>query len=370
MRILIASDKFKGSLTSNEANEAITAGFRKHTGESIELKCLPIADGGDGLVSTLVSALGGTLETISVKGPLGEQVQARVGFTPDGKTALLEMAEASGIALVDPGQLDPDRASTFGTGELIRFAEKKGCTNIILGIGGSASNDGGTGMALALGFRFLDSSNKEITNLPEKLGKVHRIIAPDSNINVEIQIACDVTNPLLGPNGCTRIYGPQKGISPNDFPKHEARLEKLVSLFGENGAAAAEKPGAGAAGGLGFGGLVFMNARLVSGFDLVADLLGIRDAIARADLVITGEGSLDKQSLLGKGPGEIARIAKAHAKPVIAFCGRHDGTAPPSLFDEVVEIRDPGLTLEENLRGGKSRLETIAAEFASRYFSN
>ncbi len=367
MRILIASDKFKGSLTAVEANAAIARGIEKGTLEPHEIKSIPIADGGDGLVATLVAATGGTTESIVVTGPLGAPTNAAVGYLPDKETAVIEMAEASGIALIPTDQLDPELASTYGTGELIKHVISRGCKKVIMGIGGSATNDGGVGMARALGFQFLDAESNPVENIPAELLQAVSISAPENLSLPEITIACDVTNPLLGPDGCTRIYGPQKGITAGAFEAHESKLSHLVSLCGEKGKDASLLPGAGAAGGLGFGSIVFLGAELTPGFDFVADLLDLEAAVRTADLIITGEGKLDAQSLLGKGPGSLAHLAKELDKPVIAFCGRSDSLGGSNLFDEIIEIGDPTLTLEENMSRASEMLSAQAEQFAVRF---
>lgn len=366
MRILTASDKFKGSLTAVEANQAIASGLKSGAKIPIEIESIPIADGGDGLVATLIAATGGTTETIEVSGPLGAPTKAVVGFSPDGNTAIIEMAEASGITLIPEDQLNPEIASTFGTGEMIQKVSAKGVSKIIMGIGGSATNDGGIGMAQALGFQFLDVNFTPVANLLRDFLQVRSIEPPKDLALSEILIACDVTNPLLGPNGATRVYGPQKGITPENREWHEARLSHLASLFGDTGHTAANTPGAGAAGGLGFGSLIFLKGKLTPGFELVADILDLDKAVKNADIVITGEGKLDDQSLLGKGPGGVAHLAKHFEKPIIAFCGITDLPNKCEPFDEIIEIRVPALTLEENMDRAFELLASKAEQFAGR----
>jgi glycerate 2-kinase len=366
MKILVASDKFKGSLTANEACAAIAAGLREGAaGGSHEIRCLPIADGGDGIADTLTNAAGGEWITVTVHGPLGNRVTAGYGIIDGGKTAVIEMATASGLALLGDGPLDPGRASTRGTGELILDAIARGVTEVILGIGGSATNDGGTGMALALGYRFFDPDKQPLFDLPFELGRVSTIEAPDSFVCPKVTVACDVTNPLLGPRGCTAIYGPQKGVTTETTAMHEDRLAQLVDATGEKGKLAADTPGAGAAGGLGFGAMVFLDATLVPGFDLVADRLGLVEAVQRADLVITGEGRLDHQSLEGKGPHGVAELARASGKSTAAFCGSLGDRALESAFGPIVEISDAHLSLAENMAAGAELLRAAARDFAA-----
>jgi len=363
MKILVASDKFKGSLTAVEACAAISEGLREALPDPHhEIRCAPIADGGDGVAETLLAATGGRWIETKVRDPLGAPLAAGYALLGDGKTAVIEMAKASGLVLLGNRENDPFRASTYGTGQLIQHAIEAGASEIILGIGGSATNDGGTGLAEALGYRFEDANGAPIENLPEGIELVARIVPPDRSTFPRVVVACDVINPLLGPNGCTRIYGPQKGVLPEDLSIHEERLAHLVGVTGE-GHAAANRPGAGAAGGLGFGALVFLGAELVRGFDLVAERLGLADAVAEADLVITGEGCLDAQSLEGKAPHGVIRLARAHSKATVAFCGRLGDGSLEKEFGPIVEIRHPGKSLEENM----ARAGELLREAASRF---
>jgi len=366
MKILVASDKFKGSLTAVEACAAIADGLREALPDhSHEIRCLPIADGGDGIAETLLAAEGGEWIVVHVSGPLGDPVTAGYALIDGGKTAVIEMAKASGLVLLGDGAKDPIFASTFGTGQLIRHALESGVREILLGIGGSATNDGGTGMAEALGFRFEDAEGAAITGLPVGLDHVTRILPPDKTTFPRVTVACDVVNPLLGPTGCTRVYGPQKGISPENFTMHEDRLAHLVTLVGEAAVVAADRPGAGAAGGLGFGAMVFLDAELVPGFDLVAERLGLADAIAESDFVITGEGRLDAQSLEGKGPHGVVRLARKLGKPTAAFCGSLGHPRLQSDFGPIIEIGDPSVSLAENMARGHELLRDSARRAAA-----
>lgn len=363
MNILVASDKFKGSLTAVEACAAIEAGLRDASPNRFTILTLPVADGGDGLSHTLTNAKGGLWKTCRVQDALGEATGAGYGWLDNGRIAVIEMAEASGLAQLSSRKPDPWRASTYGTGELILDAINQGAEEIILGIGGSATNDGGSGMAQALGFRFLDGEGNEIHDIPLRLPEA-KTIEPPSDLRLPgILVACDVENPLLGLDGCTAVYGPQKGILEHDIPGHEARLEHLVSLLGDQAREAATLPGSGAAGGLGFGGMIFLHGKLVPGFTLVSELLDLESHIARADLVITGEGKIDRQTDQGKAPAGVARLAKAFEKPVYAFCGiREEGAG--GQFEESIEIRDPDLSMEENMNDAARLLRGAAKKFA------
>lgn len=374
MRVLIAPDKFKGSLTGAEAAAAIEAGLRAGWPEDAgDLQCrtCPIADGGDGLAETLVTALRGTWRKIIVQDPLGEPIVASYGWIEDEvgdsrfkPLAIIEMAAASGLALMAGRSLDPARASTFGTGELLRHAVDSGAKQILLGIGGSATNDGGTGMALAMGYQFLDAEGRERTDLPQALPDIVRILPPPGGPLPYVTVACDVTNPLLGPDGCTRIYGPQKGIHSEEMPLHEKRLAHLVELLGTPGEMAAFTTGAGAAGGLGFGAMVFLDASLAPGFVLVADYLGLGHLIAGADLVISGEGRLDAQSLCGKGPHGVVQMARRMGKATAMICGSFDGDYLVDEFGPIWSIRRHERPLEDDLAEAADLIEQQAAAAA------
>ncbi len=363
MKILVASDKFKGSLSASEACDAIAEGIHEAIPEgSFEIRTLPIADGGDGMAATLTEVANGEWRIIEVQNALGASTKAGYGLIKSGSIAVIEMAEASGLSQLDDEKLDPWRASTFGTGQLIADAIGRGVQKIILGIGGSATNDGGSGMAEALGFQFLDQKGKPVSTMPERLDEVASITPPLGTSFPEVIVACDVSNPLLGPDGCTQIYGPQKGISPEAIGKHEARLECLMHLIGD--AKLAECSGAGAAGGLGFGAVAFLGAKLVPGFDLVAEMLQMEDAVSWADLVITGEGKLDHQSLEGKAPFGITQMARRLGKSTAAFCGILDGDGLESEFGPIFEIRRSDLSTSESMARGAELLREASAKNA------
>lgn len=319
MKIVIATDSFKGSLSSLEAGDAIKEGILLADPEA-NVVIRPVSDGGEGMTEALTLGMGGTYETVEVCGPFQNQVEARYGILEDG-TAVMEMSQAAGITLVPEGcHLDPMTATTFGVGQMIRNAMNKGCRSFIIGIGGSATNDGGAGMLQALGFSLLDSRGRRIRSGAQGLADLVSI--DDRNVIPELRsctfrIACDVKNPLLGPNGASRIFGPQKGADEEDILKMDAWLGHFAELAGGE----ADAEGAGAAGGLGFAFNTFLSARLESGIDLVLDVTKLSDYVKTCDLLITGEGRLDSQSAMGKAPIGVANIGKKYRKKVIAFSG-------------------------------------------------
>ncbi len=341
MRILIACDKFKGSMSAAEACAAIASGV---SADEVEVVQLPVADGGEGMSETICEARGGEWIEREVQDPLGRPVIAGYGWVAEDRLAIIEMSQASGLWRVADNERDPWRASTFGTGQLIANALDRGARELIIGLGGSATNDGGLGMAEALGCDL------------ETAAIAPAIVAG----GVRVTAACDVRNPLLGENGCTRIYGPQKGVDEADFAKHETRLQELVGRI-ENGSALAEVAGAGAAGGLGFGCLAFLGGELRPGFELIADSIGLEQAMSGVDLVITGEGSLDAQSLEGKAPSGVAAMARRLDKPVVAFAGVADELVG-AVFDRVWQIKPAGVSTQESMARGAELLEAAARE--------
>ena len=324
MNILIAIDSFKGSLSSLQAAQAITRGILS-VDSCAAVTAIPVADGGEGTVDTLVSGLGGEMISRTVTGPLGTPVSAKYGRLPDGNTAVFEMAQAAGLPLVPEALRDPMNTTTFGVGELLRDALERGCRRLILGIGGSATNDCGLGMLTALGCRFLDGAGNYVHIYGkdvEKVAAIDRSGLDPRLAECEIFAACDVTNPLCGPNGASHIFAPQKGASPETVLRMDAAHEAFARLAEETlGVSAAHFPGAGAAGGLGFALKAFLNAEMQPGVSLILDTLNFDAAVQAADLVITGEGRLDHQSAMGKLPTGVARYAKRHGKPVVALCG-------------------------------------------------
>ncbi|MFF8092488.1 glycerate kinase [Streptomyces sp. NPDC016675] len=324
--MLVAADKFKGSLTAVEVAERVTAGLRRVV-PNLEVEALPVADGGDGTVAAAVAA-GFERREVRVAGPLGDEVTA--AFALRGDTAVVEMAEASGLQRLPGDVLAPLTASTFGSGELLRAALDAGARTIVFGVGGSATTDGGAGMLAALGARFTDRDGAPVA--PGGGGLADLASADLSDLDprladVELVLASDVDNPLTGPKGAPAVYGPQKGASPEDVEALDAALAHFAKVLEQTetvGARAAEyaaSPGAGAAGGIGFGAML-LGARFRPGIEVMLDVLGFAPALERADLVITGEGSLDEQTLHGKAPAGVAAAARAANKEVVAVCGR------------------------------------------------
>ncbi|MCG8965305.1 glycerate kinase [Streptomyces sp. CL12-4] len=323
-RVLVAADKFKGSLTAVEVAERVAAGLRRVVPD-VDVEALPVADGGDGTVAAAVAA-GFERREVRVAGPLGDEVTA--AFALRGDTAVVEMAEASGLQRLPAGVLAPLTASTYGSGELLRAALDAGARTIVFGVGGSATTDGGAGMLSALGARFLRADGEPVA--PGGGGLADVASADLSGLDprltdVELVLASDVDNPLTGPKGAPAVYGPQKGASPADVETLDAALAHFAKVLeGTVGARAAEyaaSPGAGAAGGIGYGALL-LGARFRAGIEVMLDVLGFAPALERAELVITGEGSLDEQTLHGKAPAGVAAAARAAGKEVVAVCGR------------------------------------------------
>ena len=325
-RVLVAADKFKGSLTAVEVAERVTAGLRRVVPD-VRVEALPVADGGDGTVAAAVAA-GFERREVRVAGPLGDEVTAAYALREG--TAVVEMAEASGLQRLPEGVLAPLTSSTYGSGELLRAALDAGARTIVFGVGGSATTDGGAGMLAALGARFLDADGEPVA--PGGGGLAALASADLTGLDprladVELVLASDVDNPLTGPKGAPAVYGPQKGASPDDVTALDAALAHFAKVLegtegvGARAAEYAASPGAGAAGGIGFGAML-LGARFRPGIEVMLDVLGFAPALERADLVITGEGSLDEQTLHGKAPAGVAAAARAAGKEVVAVCGR------------------------------------------------
>ena len=369
MKLVIAPDSFKESLSARAVAEAIAAGWARVYPDAELLLC-PMADGGEGTVDALLSATGGKLQQTRVSGPLGDPVEAHWGLLPDAQ-AIIEMAEASGLHRVEPGRRDVLAASSHGTGELIRAALDAGVRRIVLGLGGSATNDGGAGLLAALGVRFLDREGQELPLGGAALARLSQIdlTGLDTRLaQVEVMVAADVDNPLCGPRGASAVFGPQKGASPEQVAQLDEALghyaDVMAATLGED---LRDFPGVGAAGGLGFAARAVLRAGFRPGVELVAELSGLAQAVQGADLVITGEGRLDGQSLHGKTPVGVARIARAAGVPVIALAGSL-GDGYQRLYAEGIGAAfslAPGpLSLEQAMQQAADQLSARAADLA------
>lgn len=371
MKIVIAPDSFKESLSALEVARAIEAGFRAHFPDA-EIVCVPVADGGEGTVDAMVAATLGSRRDVAVRGPLGTPVSAFYGLTGDGATAVIEMAAASGLMLVPTAARNPLITTSYGTGELIRAALDAGALHLILGIGGSATNDAGAGMLQALGARLLDAEGAE---LPPGGGALARLAHIDRSgidprlATCRIEVACDVDNPLTGSRGASAVFGPQKGATPTMVAQLDANLRHFADVVRRDlGVEVEDVPGAGAAGGMGAALIAFLGAALQSGVDIVTRAVGLEAQLADADLVITGEGRIDSQTPHGKTPIGVARLAKRHGKPVIGIAG--------CLGAEVEVVHAHGIdavfaavarpcTLPEALAEARTNVERVARNVAA-----
>lgn len=370
-KVVIAPDSFKESLSAMEVAEAIERGFRQIYPQVQYVK-LPMADGGEGTVDSMVAATGGEIVSVEVTGPLGQPVSAFYGLLGEGETAVIEMAAASGLHLAPNGRRDPRITTSYGTGELILAALERGVKAIILGIGGSATNDGGAGMMQALGARLLDDNQQPLAPGGAALARLAQIdlSGVDPRLQqVSVTAACDVDNPLCGPHGASAVFGPQKGATPEMVAQLDAALSHFGRLLEQaTGRQVLNAPGAGAAGGMGAALLGMLNARLRPGIEIVIETLRLEEAFRDADLVITGEGRLDSQSIHGKTPIGVARVAKRYGLPVIGIAGslskdyqvvhQHGIDAAFSVLDRVV-------TLEEALTDAAINLEVTARNVAA-----
>ena len=362
MRILIAPDKFKESLTAQQVADAIHNGFITVFPEA-NFDIVPVADGGEGTAGIFLSASDGEWVEVATHDALERPVNASYAWMGDQKLAVVEMSAASGLWRIKPGERDPLHAHTLGTGELIGDAMAHGAEQLLVGLGGSATNDAGVGMASALGWKFLDAANNTLAPHPEEFRKISKIVPPDTPLSCRVTGLCDVSNPLLGAAGATRTFGPQKGASPEMLARLEEFLAHLARLCSEQfGKDLSLVPGAGAAGGLGFGLLTFLQATLESGFHAISRLMDLESRVSAANLVITGEGRLDAQSLHGKAPFEISQLAQRHGKPVIGFAGIIEGEL--SGFNACIPIANGPLTLEESRAHAAELLRAAAKRTA------
>ena len=353
MRILVCPQEFKGSLTARRAAEALALGIRR-TLPDAELDLAPMADGGPGTVEAVLSSTNGHLLKTTVQDPFGRSVDAAWALLDDGPTAVIEMAAASGLVLLKPEERDPQRAGTYGTGQLVRAALDAGCRKLIVGVGGSATNDGGAGMAQALGARLLDAKGNDLPPGGAALARLDRIDVStlDPRLNAcEITVAVDALNPLCGPSGASAIYGPQKGATPEAVAELDTALQHYADVVRRDlGMDIADLPGAGAAGGLGGGLVAFLKAGIESGAELVAEAIGLRQRLAAADLVLTGEGRLDAQTAYGKSVSVIARLAKDVGRPLVVFAGSIEvgsSTLAASGIDVAIPIAAGPMTQDE-----------------------
>jgi glycerate 2-kinase len=359
MQILIAPNAFKNSLSASNAAAAIEKGLVK-SGLPCTTVLFPVGDGGDGTAGLLIHHLQAIEKSAVVTGPLGKPVAATYGYVDQQQTGIVELANASGLRLLQKHEYDPLHATTFGTGELIQNAIAAGAKEIILGIGGSATVDGGTGLLRALGFRFLNTNGKEII-FPKDLHSLVSITEPRVVNNISFHILCDVLNPLLGANGAAAIFGPQKGADAAAINLLEQGLQRLHEKVKEHSGTDINIPHGGAAGGVSAGLFGLLKAQLHSGIDYFLSLTHFDKRAQEASLVITGEGSLDSQSLQGKAPVGVAKAAKKYKKRVIGLAGQlSDNEALKEYFDELIAINRPGATLEQSMRSTAENLEHAA----------
>lgn len=366
MKVVVASDKFKGSLTSYEVATCIENGIKK-VDKSIEVVKVPMADGGEGTLKSLVEATGGEMVKLIAKDPLMRPIECSYGLINDKKMAIIEMAEVSGLMLLKENERNPLKTTTYGLGQLICDAMDKGCETIIIGIGGSATNDGGAGMLKALGVKFLDAYGNDVGADGESLGRICTIdmSGMDKRVrDVRFIVACDVDNPLYGPNGASYIYGPQKGADDAMLELLDRNLKHYGDIIdGIFKKPISSYPGSGAAGGLGAGLMAFLGAELEKGIDLIIKLTNLEEKIKSSDIVVTGEGKIDSQTVHGKTPFGVAELAKKYGIPVIAICGtlaKGYEILYQNGFDSIFSITDGPMTLEDALKNSRELIEAAA----------
>ena len=367
MKVVIAPQSFKGSISALDAAKAMEEGALRIVSDA-ETVLVPVADGGDGTLETLVEATGGDIRSVTVTGPIGKAVTAEWGALGDGQTAVIEMARTSGLALLSLTEREPLRATTYGLGEVIREAFDAGFRSFIVGIGGSATNDGGAGMAQALGVRLLDETGEDLPLGGAALADLRRIDISGLDkraIGARFSVACDVSNPLTGPEGASAVYGPQKGATPDLVEQLDAALKNFARVVERDiGTSIDTVPGSGAAGGLGGGMMAFLEGSLRAGIDIVLDHVGLDEKLEGADLVITGEGQLDFQTVYNKAPVGVAWRAKQRNIPVIAICGslgKGFEDVHAEGIDAVASIICAPMTLDEaSARGGELIADAVA----------
>ncbi len=370
MKILIASDSYKHCLSSKEVGEYLREGILEKMPEATVV-IVPVADGGEGTVDALVDSAGGKRVSAKVHGPLMKETTAQFGLIDDGRTAVMEMSAASGIELLKDEELDPLKTTTFGTGEMILDALDRGCKKIVIGLGGSATNDGGAGMLQALGVKLLDKDGNFIPKGGGGLSALEKIDASglDERLrDTEIVLASDVDNTLTGDNGATKVYGPQKGAGDREVEVLEENIIRFADLT-ENitGKDLRDEPGAGAAGGIGFGFMAYLDAQMRNGFRLISEMTGLEEEVKKCNLVITGEGKIDRQTQFGKTPYGVAQVAKKHNKPVIAVSGTL-GEGYEVLyekgFDALLSITDRPMSLQDSMKNAGKLLKSTGKSLA------
>ncbi len=366
MKIVIAPDSFKGSLTAVEVSQSIERGIKRFCRDFI-IDRIPMADGGEGTVEALVDSTKGKIKRVKVKGPLLNEIDAFYGILGDGETAVIEMASASGLPLITPSQRNPMKTTTYGTGELILDALNMGCSKFIIGLGGSATNDGGAGMITALGGRFLDSLGNDIAFGAEGLADLYKIDISNLDKRLEkcsIVAACDVDNPLCGKRGASYVFAPQKGADKNMLEKLDRYLKNYGEIIKRDiKIDVMNEEGSGAAGGMGAAILGFLNGKLLRGVDIIIEKTSLEERIKDADLVITGEGKIDYQTAYGKTPYGVAMLAKKYDIPVIAICGWIGERAEElyqKYFDSIFSIIDKPMGLDEAMEHSEVLLESTA----------
>jgi glycerate kinase len=364
LRILIAPDKFKGALSAREVAENLARGIRESL-SAAKIDIVPMADGGEGTAEVICNALDGSWMKCKAHDALDREIEARYAWIDKEKLAVMEMSEAAGMKRLAENERDVLRANTFGVGEMILNATKRGAQEIIIGLGGSATNDGGFGMARALGFQFeQEQETRRVTDLVSLKG----IQKPQMLALAKIIAAVDVRNPLLGENGATRVFGPQKGATPDKIESLERALAKLADVVAKEFRFDCRgEPGAGAAGGLGFGLMSFCGAKIQAGFEIVAEAVGLEARMKDVDLVITGEGSLDRQTLNGKTPAGVAKLSRKLGKPVYAVAGRAaEDQQLRELFDKIYVVAEPGLSEKENMARAAELLQKRGREIGAK----
>ena len=373
MKILIAPDKFKGSLSAQKVSEAIKEGFL-HSGKELDYKIIPMADGGEGTAAMLAEYTGGKMIQVEVKDPFFRSIQASYGISGDGKTAFVEMASASGLQLLSPGERNARRGATFGTGQLIRSALDHGVSQVVLGVGGSGTNDGGIGMGEALGARFFDLAGNQLKPVGESLIHIKSVNLENLDPrlkSVTFTAICDVDNPLTGLQGAAHVFGPQKGATSDDVEFLDKGLKNFARVVNSQLGIDINFPGAGAGGGLGGGARIFFDVRFQPGMRFISDFIHLDEAVKAADLIITGEGKIDEQTLSGKVVKGIADVCKAFNKPLVVVVGKNE-LSPEKLgllgIKKVVALMDGKTSEAEAFENTYKLVEKRVKEEVAPFF--